>query len=523
MDEDNILRLLIRRRGTILAILILSAIAYSGVRFWATHAFISLEITAISQTQSITVYAISEKEKVPKEVNSKLAIVSRDTKTLIATAGDRAKTQTTVAIPWHGFVSKKIQIIPDKNAEKIAFRSTFPEACPIYRPTADSLAYYNCKRQNVLIQNTNSVSNRWSSQVLYEIDSIVKPVSPYMGGYVSIADLTEGEGPSTTYIRAVDENGKVTSYETPAGLPREDLISSRIYADTHNTKNKHFAIVSNVGDIFIGTPAEDNKVDYKIITAPASYDSSHNQTLCRFVSEEVYCYRGHWRIGEVPEGFDYSETTASQILVYSFANGSEKIHKLTQNIDMLEDMKVTANGEVFVQDSQFLYHLTKIGDVYEPTKIAVYPTTIEASDTLYYIHNKSVYAVDKQDPSTARQIFYSPNIVPRSLYAVDNKVFILGSNKKTSQTTYAYRLLDEPHLDTGKRLIDVLPVAATGNPYFYFSDLVGDQIYLSINLAFKNRTQQQIDEDFAKKTESSLNYLRSLGITVDESKITFGR
>lgn len=518
---EAILIWLYQRRRPITITLFVGIVLYIAAYYWTNFAIVSLDITSSTQPQSIAAYAVPEQGGAPQKINERLAVVRRGTKTLIAAAGDNAKTQTTIDIPWYGFTSKKIQISPDKNAEKIAFRSTFIETCPAYRPASESLAFYDCNKQNTLVENVNSVSRRWPIQVVNKIESRVKPISPYMGGYISLADKSEGEGSSTIYVRAVNEKGNVISYETPPGLPSEDLTSSRIYTNTHDTTDKKFVIVSNVGDVFIGIPGDGQQIDYKIIAAPTNYDPASNQTQCRFTNDTMYCYRGNWRIGDTPKGFNYADVTASELLMYSFSTNTEDVVKLKTNIPMAEQFDITQKGELFIRDSQFLYHLVKTGSVYDAKLISVYPSLMEAGETLYYIYDKSVYAVDEQDASTARQVFYSPNVVPRSIYAVDGKVFIIASNEKNTQTTYAYKLLNDPNVGTEKRLIDVMPVAPSGNTNFYFSDLVGDQMYFSLNLS-RNQTQQERDEDFARKKEATLNYLSSYNVHVDESKITFG-
>lgn len=522
MTFTDALAWLYQRRRTLFSFTIVGVILLIGINLFMSYAVVYVEIASPSPARSVTIHTVSEKEKTRGQLSGQLAIMSRNTKGLVISGGPNIKTQVAITIPWYGFVTKKVSLKLDKNAEKLAFRSTLGQTCPIYRPTTDSLAYYDCIKQNRLIENGDSALNRWPSHALYEIDSRVKPVRPYMGGYISIADTLEGEGPSTVYIRAVNEKGEATQYETPPGLPKEDLTSSRLFTDTYDSKNSRFVIVSKLGDIFIGKPTGEKKIDYKIVAAPQSYSSSYNQTQCQLTSENVYCYRGHWRMGEIPKGFDYNSVTASQLLTYSFADDSEKVRKFTINIPMLEDIEVTRTGNIFGRDGRYLYHFAAIGDEYAAEKITVYPSALEAGETLYYIHDKTVYAVDEQNPSVAYQVFYSSNIDPKSVFAADGKVFILGSHNKDSRTTYAYKLLDESNSGDKKRLIDVLPLYMPGNSNFYFSDMVGDQIYFSLSLPFRNPTRQQFDEYFSRRKDSVRNLLNSYGVEIDESKIIFG-
>lgn len=522
MIPDDLFTWLNQRRRTLITLIIAGTIFVIGTNLFMSYAVIYIEVSSPSPYQSFTIHAVTEKKKDREQLGGQLAIISRDTKTLIVSSGSNIKTQSAIDIPWYGFVNEKVLIKPDLNAEKIAFRSTFTNTCPLYRPQSNTLAYYDCLKENRLIDNVDSASSRWASRVIYDIESLVKPFSSYMGGYIGIADLNEHDKPTIEYIRAVNEKGEVLQYETPQNLLRADLVNSRIYTDTRNTKNSRFVIVSNLGDIFIGTPLEKGKVDYKKISPPKEYDVSRNQTSCRLNSEKVYCYRGHWRIGDAPRGFDYSKTTASQVTVYSFVDKSEKTHKLSSNIAMIEDIYITVKGEIFGTDSKYLYHFAKTGDEYKPVKLAVYPTAVGAGDAVYYIHDNTVYQIDDKDASTAYQVFYSPNVIPKSVYSVDGNVYILGSNPKNKSVTFAYKLLDEPNIKPGKRLIDLLPDMTPANPHYYFSDLVREEMYFSLNLSNRNPSPQQFTEDFARQKENTLNSLRSLDIPINESKITFG-
>ncbi len=518
MTSDSPIVRLKEARRPIIVLVVFGSLAAFFIHVFTTYAIVNLEIASPSQTQSVTLHAVTGKEI--KKVSSGLAIVPRGTKAMIASSGVNMKTQTAIDIPWYGFATKKISLKPDKNADKIAFKSFSKQTCPLYRPTTDTLTHYDCTKESVLNEYNAPSSGEWASRVVYEIDSLVKPISPYMGGYVSIADQSEHDKPRALYIRAVSEKGELSSYEVPPGLPKEDLVNSRIYSDAYNLKNNRFVIVSRLGDIYIGTPTGGQKVEYHTIAAPSDYDPSHNQTLCRLNDETVYCYRGHWRIGDIPQGFNYDKVTDSQMMIYSFANSSEYTLKLTSNIAMIEDVHVTAKGEIFGRDSQYLYHFAKVGNEYEPRKISVYPTAVGAGETIYYVHDNAVYTLDEKDPSIAYQVFYSANVIPTSIYAVDGKVFILGTNPKNTSVTFAYKLLDEQNLSPGKRLIDILPDMTPGNPLFYSSDLVGDRINFSLNIR-RYLSPQQFDEEFAVKRDSALNFLQSYEVPFDESKVTF--
>jgi len=294
---------------------------------------------------------------------------------------------------------------------------------------------------------------------------------------------------------------------------------SSVFTNTNNPTDQHFVIVTENGDIYIGSPTGSKTVDYHRIAAPVDYDSNYNQTICSLTNQNVYCYRGKTAFGDVSPNFDYGKVTGSQIIRYSYADKSVQTTKFTKDLFALGQFQTTIGGELYATYYKELYRFVKIGDTYTAESISQNANTIAANDVLYYIQDKGVFAVDKTDSSTSYQVFYSKNVVPKSLYAVAGKLYIIGSIPSDDSVAYAYLLGSDDDTQLGNRAIDILPIAPKDLPGAYMNDLVGQRIFvmLDLNVTTSKPTSAELEE----KKRQIVQKLSLYGSSINASNIQF--
>ncbi len=454
-----------------------------------TYALVFIDADADFETENVAVYIGSDStDETPEKAGEtgSMLILPRSTKSVVVSSGENIKTRVNLEIPWYGIVDKKVSLYKDKNAEKIAYRSTTASTCALFRPNTDKLAYYNCQKPNAgLFEYQTPTSKPWSHK---KVSSIIYPINyTGPGNHLGVLFSTPAR------VVGISDNNKSISYNAPdLGIEVHDTsedefadhhnvetVAVRIFSDHSNTKNKKFVIAKRSGEIFVGSPSSGSDVEYHSISAPNDYERLYNQTLCSVTVEAAYCYRGPTAIGDVPQGFNFDKVTQSQLVVHSFANKTTDIYKFSDNIFTLTDIHATDKGELYGYKFGQLYHFKKSGDTYKPVEVSSNVSSVAASDKLYYVNNDSVYAIDPDDNSVAHQVFYSSNVVPKALYPVDGNIFIIGTTPFDPNTTYAYRLLDQDN--NGKiRPIDRFPFDTKKTSDIINNDLVGNRVYVAL-------------------------------------------
>jgi len=488
------------------------------------YAFLYVTVNTPSDTRNIEL-SLSSDGPITKAGGAGLHIVPRNTKSIIVASSDYMKTQSKVIFPWYGFTSKKVSLQKDKNADKVAYLSMLGTTCATYMPKSDQLAYYDCLNPKTLVRYEPSGQSSWAVKTVADFDGFsVNPAQPFLGGLLGISYLPNGDNTPAGDILAISADGKSQRYPAPTSIPtRFDISRARLFTDTNDPADNHFVIAAVDGTIYIGTISGSN-VQYDAIAAPSNYNKQYNQTLCTLGAQTVYCYRGPTAYGDAPTNFDYSKVTQSQITTYSLADGSVHLNKFSNNLFALSNLYVTANGNLFAKNYYQLYHFTKSGDTYRAESVAQSIMAAGAGDRLYYIQNNAVYAVDESDPTSAYQIFYSPNITPKAVYPVGGKTFIIGTQKNNGSTTYAYSLNSQNDTTPGSRLIDLLPLDLSKPPLnaqVYSSDLVGDTIYVTLSTLNLGSSATDFNNGIAQEREAVTDYLSSHNLITGNIHVTF--
>lgn len=530
--EDSLLNSsvywIMNNKRRIVAFTFLVLIVALIVNFFMNYAFVNVTVVSTIDANTIVTYAASDKPN--KEVGKTgIMLVPRDTKSLVVTSGANIKTEANVDIPWYGFADKKVELRRDKNATKVAYRSTVGAECATYDPQRDGLSYYDCDNAKNLVNYQTPNVGIWQNK---QIASFYYPngkALPYLGGVIGLSrsNLNYSEEgvfytklPTAGDITVISSTGQSSTLNSPDSITDKSQFNfSGLYTNTNNPRDKHFVIATVKGDIYIGTPTGGKTVDYHRIAAPVDYDSSHNQTLCSLYDQGVYCYRGKTAYGDVSPNFDYSKVTGSQIVHYSYMDKSVQTTKLTKDLFALGQFQTTIGGELYATYYKELYRFVKSNDTYTAEPISQNANAIAAADVMYYIQDKGVFAVDQTDKTTSYQVFYSKNVIPKSLYAVAGKLYIIGSIPGDESVTYAYLLGSDDDTQPGNRAIDILPIASKDLPGAYLNDLVGQRVFvmLDLNVTTSKPTSAEIEE----KKRQIVQKLSLYGSSINASNIQF--
>lgn len=483
--------------------------------FFSNQAFVYIEVDKSVDTSTLKTYASSDSGSEQTASPTGLQLVSRKTKSIIVTKSDYIKTQIDVSFPWYGYVSKKVTFKEDFNAEKVAYYSTTGAECMTYNRASDSLLYYNCRNPKVLLKYNTPKNASWGVSAAAAIYYANRSVTPYMGGVIGIADNSEDTTTDARYrVIYAKPDGSIVTYNAPDSLVTLSAVQGAVlYTDTTNTENSRFIIVDGNGSVYLGTP-QGNTVSYATIEKPSNY-TSNNNTLCSMSGETATCYRGQSPVGDIDSSQRRSLAGTSITTVNFNGSGAQttEIRDFKESVDTI----VEVNGVVYLKSYKQLSMLEKKDTSFTAKELAQNVDSIAATDTLYYIQNNGVFSYSPTNKS-AKQVFYSPNVLPKKLYGADGILFFAGRVPSNSAVTYAYKLTSLNN--TTRRLIDTFPQKYD---MVYSVDLVGNRLSVVLtNVTNLSDTRQVLDQNkFSAAKNEFFSKLREDGININDIEIEF--
>lgn len=454
-----------------IAVGVLLIIVISLVVFFANNVIAFVNINNTSGSASVTLARDGKKVG-----GSGIVILPRGGQNFEVTAGDSAKTLTTISQPWYGFTSKTIDVKPSKEASKVAFMVD-AQLCATYSASRNSLLRYDCSKPKALIEYQTPSNDIWGERTVADLSYVDNQILPaYMGGVLGIAQNARtgiDHGGDAVSINATSP--EVThSYRAPGDISTENLGNLRVFTDNTSSTNPRFILVDRFGTIYLGTPGENNDITYKQVSAPDTYNSKYNQTFCAIHDANAVCYRGR-----NATAITNNEPALTQASVdnLSFDSGVMSSTKIKDS--PLFDGLLRVNSDLYGRKDQAIYSLVTSGDSYVPKKIIEGATSASGNSALYFTKGGSVFTYDTKR-SDSYQVFQSPSVKAAGLYTVDGKVFLFGGTKDSETYIYAYELTNNDYKG-GKRLIDALPLDSNSvASEIYANELVGNKVFLQL-------------------------------------------
>lgn len=442
-----------------------------------------------------------------------LKIIPRSTKSLVVTRDTSASSQVKVQIPWYGFLSKSIELTPSKNADKIGYLQTSRDGCATYSVRLASLLSYDCQKPTALLRyDTNE--RTWGPRKVSPLAFQDGLVAPYMGGVIGIEG---GMHLVTRPIEVVRDDGSSVRYDLPPEVKLDTVSQAKIITNQFDTSDNRFVIIDYLGNIHLGTPSAQNKtVTYKTIPRTPGYSETYQRTLCKILGDFVYCYRGQYIRGDMPDSD--AKLPAESITTASFTNDEVTTTELALP-GRYSDFYVTLDGDMYGKNFKKLFYLTATNKTYQAREIAQNVDTAAGGEGLLYVQRNAIYHVKKDGDATMR--FYSPNVLPSSLYVTSDAVFVIATVKDMGNNFHAYRLNDQDHLG-GNRLIDLLPLGGGRLPAVTYQDVVGERAQLTLAMPISKTTRTPIDTvQFEARKQRVIDTLRSRGVDLTKVDLSF--
>lgn len=432
-------------------------------------AFVSINNTSGSSSVTLT----REGKKVG---GSGIVVIPRGSQNFEVTAGDSAKTLTTVSQPWYGFTSQSIDIKPSKEVTKVGFMVD-AQLCTTYNASRSSLLRYDCSKPKALIEYQTPSNDIWGERTVADLSYIDNQILPaYKGGVLGVAQNAQAgtdHGGNAVSINATSPEAN-HSYKAPGDIATDNLSNLRVYTDNTSSSNPRFILVDRFGTIYLGTPGENNDITYKQVSAPDTYNSKYNQTFCTIHEAEATCYRGR-----NATTVTNNETALTQASIDKLSFDSGIISSTKVKDSPLFTGLLQVNSELYGRKDQAIYSLVKSGDSYVAKKIIEGATSASGSKTLYFTKGGAVFAYDNAR-GDSYEVFWSPSVKVAGLYTVDGKVFLFGGTKDSDTYIYAYELTNNDYKG-GKRLIDALPLDSNSvASEIYANELVGNKVFLQL-------------------------------------------
>lgn len=461
------------------------------------------------KASEFTIYTSSDSET--KEIGSPgLHIVPRNTKSIIAQAGSNIRTQSQISIPWYGYAAKEVDLRIDKNADKIAYRSSLDNPCGVYSDKLNRMFQYDCSNSNSLVYYNTPAKGAWSIEKTADMFYPDYTPVPYMGGLIGVSYARDSDVIPPSNIIFVSDTGEQNYLKSPDGIDISKITKAGIFTDKHDQTNDRFAFVTIDGFIYLGTPKSKTDVDYVKIAPPDTYDASTQQTVCEVNGDFVTCYRGlSSATGDGAIDFDSME---SSITTLNFTNESSETIPVNK-LFTLDTLAVTNDGLIYGKNHRKLLFFEKKDTQYEVVELSQNIDGLAAGDKLTFLQDNGVFAVDPTSRNLY-QLFYSKNIQPKKLLSAGEKVFIIGKVPGDKNSSFAWQLNDEENTNNGNRLIDKLPSFPDSLEYGD-TDFVGNTINIKV-LTDRSSTAQEVRDT----KQITLDYLNSIGVDTGQLQLS---
>lgn len=508
------------KRKVIFLVIIPVLLAIATVIFFSNFAVLDIKILSKISGKDISIYTSSD-QGIKKIGSDGVVIVPRNTTSIIASSSVQNRTQSRVAIPWYGFLAIQMKLAPDKDAEKVAFRSSKGDECATYAKNIKSLLYYDCDNARNLTRYITPSNGLWREKNIATLSYTGNRAVPYMGGVLGVSYLPATDKTKVSDITYTTSNGKFISFDAPNGVGKSQLLNSRIFTDS-STSNKRFIFVSRDGDTFLATPSSNfSSIAYTKIPAPDRYDDNYNQTLCTLNDANVYCLYTRQVLGDLSSSFDLNTVAAPSVIKASFDNDTVDTSSLDPVVETLDGFYATNSGDLFTLRHRQLDFLRSTTDGYKPINISHTVDTASGGNRLLYVQEKGVFEVNLP-MLDAYQVFYSSNIDAKSIYQTEDSVFIIGStgSEKSDSFTYAYQLLERDN--PGNRPIDKLPFESSKVDLILTNDFIGNTFFARIYTPFKPPSSiRGVDAGLISKIKNDLrDYLLGIGVSIDKIQLS---
>lgn len=487
--------------------------------FVSQNAALVIEPIGTASGQKITTF-ISTDAETRRVGKSGLIIIPRSTKSLIVTGDNNRKTQIPLDIPWYGYVTKTVDFSPDKNADKIAFNSTFgSNTCVTYSPRLQNLLSYNCSNPVTLLQFQTPTSGAWRNVAVAKSLYYPEVVKPYLGGVIGLSiSRVDDDINTTSPLVFTSDTGTAILYDLPEGIDLDTLGEANIFTNQRDPNDSRFILTTTDGSVYLGTPgSKKGSVTYAKFASPIDFASKPHQTICRIVENDVYCYRGQTANGEEAT----QSKTDDVISHYSFDSNRDETTKISKPTTM-ENLFVTDSGELYAKQFKKLLQLKREGSEYIATEIAQNIDSASAGSGLYYVQQGDVFQITPT--GTANLVFHSDNITVKSVFVADSRVYMLGIINDSGDTSlHAYVINGQDNTTPGKRLIDLLPTASNQLPYTVSQNLSGNTLQIGLIVAFSrspSETGTSASEINTRK-QTVLNALTNRGINMNDLTVQF--
>ena len=504
----------VNHKKTVTLAALMSLIAFAGIRIWTNYTLIDITVSQPKNTPKAELFIVGDNSNISIG-NAGLHLIKRSDNNIIIRAGNNLRSQTIVSVPWNTFyASKNIDLQRDKNAEKIAYRSSLDNPCGVFSKKLNRLLQYACNNTNALTYYDTPEQGDWSVQTVANDFSFQgSPPTPYMGGILGSYFQAGTDTIPTDQLLAISDSGKQRPLQQPDTLDTQDLYGAAIVTDQHNQDNNRFVIVTKTGVIYLATPKSgpnDPGVDYIEIAPPKNYKPNEQYTTCVLREDIATCYRGLSFDSE-----DAKKVTVKGVSEITKLNFTDKstVTTFLDNDIAVKSLAETNDGQLYGLSHGRLLYFEQRNGKYQPVELSRDASNIIGNDKLYFLQDGSTFVVDPKTHET-QQVFYSHNISQQQLIIAGEGIIVIGKSVNSNTYTYAWKLNKDDDINYGNRLIDILPSFPASSAYGT-TDLVGNMIYIETSVA-----RDATASDIRRKKQDTLGYLKDLGVNLDQVTIT---
>lgn len=520
--KDLIYQWILRWRGAIIAAVALLLLLNVAL----TNTLVTLNLAKPAGVTDVALSATS-RDGAGRNIFAigSLALVSRDTALITATAGTLYTSVDVSPLPWFGIKNISIAVERDKNVEKVSGNNF---GCSVYDPASGAFSSFSCGNPSGLFVYRTSDKDdvSWRNEPSLRFPQAYN-ATVYHDGVLGIANHSE---PWLFYADA--KANAVSRLQLPVeGAAKDQLGSTSVVADAADVFQPHFLLVDNsTGIVYFGqqngSAVEYRKYEHK---APG-YVPRFSTSGCILNGMTAYCYFGDSSASADSEGEDLHRTKSGDgmivVIDFSQATPATKQYRVSKD-QPIDHLYADSHGQLYGFTNGVIYSLTPKGEQLERVVFAADVGAVSAGTSLYYVRDNKLYEYDSSDRSTHLR-FASDNLRVSNINLFQKTAFINAYVKDApNNTLHTYKLLDEPNTTPGKRLVDKLPTYPKANQADIIDmDYSKDMIHVVLPNFVSYDSSGNIvpnKEVYQEQKQEIRNYLSGIIPSIDNYKLTYSR
>ncbi len=443
------------------------------------------------------------------------ALVPRSTKLIAVRTADSETTQAVGDLPFVGWVSYSLDLLPQNQVSKIAGDTS---GCNMTNPNGTYT--FGCGTLSNLAKVERPDSGPWVNTLQTNMGQ--ENFARYQDGFLNF----KYDAPEMAYVVP---GGQTTQFSLPSGFVSSASDMILVITDTASSSDKGFVIANYTTGEFLYQPSLNGAKDAKRFNKKTSVASTDDVHVCAMNTDTLACYYGP---GSSIQGEGQSPYTAApqknrtgKLELISLKDTSSVNQYDLGEPNSVDDLTIDSAGTLYALAASTVYAVTVNGSA-QSTLIHTNVNAAEPSgDTLIISSADSIMQYSQKDKVSHLRFhsgsISSPNISVYGDSVILNAFLNISNDNPLRAFAHAYILTNKTLGASDKRKEDILPYQDINQ--LVFMDYDDTRIYVSMTSLFTNNEgNRRVDVEATNKRHDYVrDRLKADGLVTDKTKLIF--